>query len=193
MAGDGAGLTLEGISLVKDIISSNEGGIGYKSDQITYPAGLSYVPEDANPQTPAVFSVGKLGSLFHDDAILFTLRGNFRAYEQTIIDDPNSILTPVMANVYVQLETSSKSSFSSLEVQFTALQTPYGSAEDPRIRFNVAGRFDPAGTGDTLFHGVIEIDAQANVNLIVTDSAIEAGDGEISDNSPGGFGVGIAD
>ncbi len=191
MAEDGASLALDGISLVKDIVSTNEGGVGYKSDQITYPAGLGQVPDDASPKTPTVFSVGKLGSLFHDDSILFTLRGSFRAYEQTIIDDPDSILAPVMANVYVQLEASAKSGFSSLEVQFTALQTPYGTAQDPRIRFNVEGHYDPAGPGDTLFHGVIEIDQQANVTLI--ESAIAAGDGAISDNSPAGFGVSIPD
>ncbi len=194
MAEDG-GIALQAISVLKDFVSKGQGGLTYSSDQITYPKDLAQVPEDASPKTQAVASIGKLGSLYASDNITFLVHGDFRAYDQTIEDDPNSIVTPVMANVYIDLDSSEKAGLTELEIKFSALQVPYGTGQDPRIRFLCEGHYDPAGTGDLRFRAVVEIDQNANVNCVAGDDApkITGGDGEINDDSPNGFDVTIQD
>jgi len=69
--------------------------------------------------------------------------------------------------------------------RLTALHTAYETAADPKIRFVCDGHYDPAGSGDTRFRAVVEIDQNANVTVI--DKQITGGEGVISDDSPHGF------
>jgi hypothetical protein len=191
---DESNIALEAISVVKDFVSKGQGGLNYSSDQITYPRDLAQVPEDANSKEVMVANVHKAGSLYASDELTFSVYGQFRAYDQTIIDDPNAIVTPVMANVYIDLTSSEKAGLSELEIHFTALQTPYGNGTDPRIRFLCEGHYDPAGSGDFRFRAVVEIDQNGNVNCLEDDPPrITGGDGVISDDSPHGFDVTIQD
>lgn len=192
---DGGGFVLKALSFVKDFVSKGQGGLTYISDQVKYPGDLAQVPDDAVLKTQQVAYIHKLGSLYASDDITFFVHGNFRAYSQSIEDDPNSIVMPVLANVYVDLEDSQKAELTELEIHFTALETPYGTAQDPRIRFLCEGHYDPAGSGDARFRAVVEIDQNANVNCVGDDDhpKITGGDGAINDDSPNGFGVTIQD
>jgi hypothetical protein len=187
-----ADIALKAISIVPNIISKGQDGVSYTSDQITYPSDLAAVPDDAYPKIGSVAGIGKFGSLYHGDSIEFNLHGEFRPYDQLIEDDPNSVVTPIMANVYVDLYSSEKAGSSELEIHFTALKTPYGTAKDPRIRFLCEGHYDPAGTGDLRFRAVVEIDQNANVN-VVEGPQITGGEGEVHDYSPNGFSVSAPD
>jgi hypothetical protein len=191
MPGEGD-IALKAISIIPKINSQGQDGVSYTSDQITYPSDLAVVPGDAYPKIGSVAEIFKLGSLYHRDTFEFNLRGEFRPYDQLIEDDPNSVVTPIMANVYVDLYSSEKAGASELEIHFTALKTPYGTAKDPRIRFLCEGHYDPAGTGDLRFRAVVEIDQNANVN-VVEGPQITGGDGEVHDNSPNGFSVSAPD
>lgn len=128
-----ADIALRAMSIVPTIISKGQDGVSYTSDQITYPSDLAAVPDDAYPKIGIVAGIGKVGSLYHGDSIDFNLHGEFRPYDQLIEDDPNSVVTPIMANVYVDLYSSEKAGSSELEIHFTALKTAYGTAKDPRI------------------------------------------------------------
>src|ERR1035437_5340155 len=99
------GLALKAISVLKDFISKGQGGLNYTSDQITYPNDLGQVPGDVYSKTRQVTFIHKTGSLYASDEITFVMHGEFRAYDQPIENDPNSIVMPVMANVYVDLDS----------------------------------------------------------------------------------------
>jgi hypothetical protein len=191
-SGEGEGLVLKGVTVLKGMFDKGQGGITYTSDQITYPDDLKAVPDDLTRSGGSMAAcIGKRGYVYASDNIWFRVQGQFREYDQTILGDPNSVTTPVMANVYVDLEESEKAGLTELEIHFTALRTPYGTAEDPKIRFVCDGRYDPAGTGDTRFRSVLEIDQKGYVNVIEHD--VTGGDGVMSDDSPNGFFLTIAD
>jgi hypothetical protein len=180
---------LKTLNVLRDMTSDSQGGVSYTSDQVTYPHDLERVPEDAYPSAQAALYVHRQGYAYRDDQISFAVRGNFRAFDQLILGDPNSVTLPVMANVDIYLNGVEKAGHTTLEVRFSADATPYGTAEDPRIRFRCEGHYDPAGTGDTRFTAVLEVDQHANVNVI--GAQVTGGDGEIVDNSPAGFSLSI--
>jgi hypothetical protein len=182
----GTGVVLKAVSVLKNMVDKGQGGVNYSSDQITYPHDLALV-DDAVSKSKMVAYIHKSGYVYQSDAISFSVYGEFRAYDQVIENDPNSVVTPVMANVYIDLDQSDKAGLTELDIRFTALNTAFGTAEDPRIRFVCDGHYDPAGSGDTRFRAVVEIDQQANVNVI--DKQVTGGDGIISDESPSGFSV----
>ena len=179
---------LEYIKVEHDYMSSGSGGLVYSSDMVTYPRDLQRV-DDAYPKTNQVAYFGKQGYVY-TDKVWFELHGEFRPFEQLIEGDPNSITMPVMANVYITLaQFSDMSSKSELSISFKAMDTAYGTAEDPRIRFLCEGHYDPALTGDTRFRAVLEVDQNANVNVI--EYGITMGDGVLSNESPSGFALRI--
>jgi len=178
------------IGVATNYITGGSGGLSHSSDMITYPQGLLQVA-DAYPKTNRAAYFSKQGYIY-TDSIWFDLHGEFRAFDQLIEGDPDSITEPVMANVYITLGTSSDmSSKSELSIAFKAMTTAYGTPQDPRIRFLSEGHYDPALTGDTRFRVVLEIDQNANVNVI--EQQITMGDGVLSDESPGGFSLRIPD
>jgi hypothetical protein len=180
---------LQSISVLRDINSNSQSGVSYTSDQVTYPHDLPQVPEDAYWHERPALLVHHQGYVYNNDQISFAVRGNFRAFDQTIEGDPNSVATPVMANVDVYLDGIEKAGHTALEVRFSADATPYGTATDPRLHFRCEGHYDPAGGGDTRFTAVLEVDQHGNVNLV--SGQITGGDGEIADNSPSGFSLAI--
>jgi hypothetical protein len=177
------------LSVLRDLNSASQDGVSYTSDQATYPHDLERVPEDAYWHEKSALYVHKQGYAYQDDQISFAVRGNFRAFDQLIEGDPNSVTTPVLANVDVYLDSVKKAGHTVLEARFSADHTPYGTAEDPRIHFRCEGHYDPAGSGDTRFTAIIEVDQHANVNVI--GAQITGGDGEIADYTPAGLSVGI--
>jgi hypothetical protein len=131
--------------------------------------------------------------MYPADDILFSLHGDFRAYEVWIENDPNSVVTPVMANVYVTYDSrwsGGKAAATKLDIHFNALDTVFPPIEDPMIRYVCQGHYEPAGGGYIPFEFVIEIDQQANVNLIENRSSPGA---VVTDNSPKGIGLTVAD
>jgi hypothetical protein len=182
---EGADIVLKEVEVLSKMSSRAQDGIVWSSQQITYPRDLGRVDDDVFPRTQLVLSIFNNSPFFEDDEIEFYVKGDFRAYEQLILNDPNSIVTPVMANVRIELDSVKKSGSTKLDVSFTALETSFGTAEDPRIRFECNGHYDPAGDGDTKFNAMIEIDQQANVTVVST--RVVGGDGELGDNSPKGF------
>jgi hypothetical protein len=177
---------LKGINVVRDFSAKSQSGLTWTSDQITYPHDLGQVPDDAYPHSKTVAYFYKEASLFAGDRIAWGMHGNFRPFFQLVEGDPNSITPPVIANVYVGLDSVDKADRSELEIHFKALETPYGTPEDPRIRFLCEGHYDAAGTGECTFRAVVEIDANANVTC-VEGPQITGGEGQISDSSPNGF------
>jgi hypothetical protein len=180
---------LKTLSVLRDLTSDSQSGVSYSSDQVTYPHDLDRVPEDAYAREQTALYVHKQGYAYRDDQISFAVRGSFRAFDQLILGDPASITVPVMANVDVYLNGVDKAGLSTLEVRFSADATPYGTAEDPRIRFRCEGHYDPAGAGDTRFTAVLEVDQHANVNIVAAQ--VTGGDGQLGDNSPAGLSLAI--
>lgn len=190
-------LVLKAIQIYRQIVGTSESGLTWSSDQITYPADLAgqILPDDAydNSRSAAfIHKSGGMDGLFADDNMNFTVHGNFRPYSQVVEDDPASVVTPVLANVYVSYEPgfSQKATETELEIHFTALNTAFSTAEDPRVRFVCQGHYDPAGVGDVRFEVVIEVDTQANVTLVENRSGPDT---VVTDNSPDGFNLTIAD
>jgi hypothetical protein len=182
---------LAAIGVVSGYISGGSGGLSHSSDMNTYPKDLASVG-DAYPREHTAAFIYKQGELFTDE-LTFEVHGDFRAYDQQILEDPNSIVWPVMANVYITLAgalaANKISSKSELSIAFKAMETAYGTPQDPRVRFLCEGHFDPALTGDTQFRVVLEVDQDANVNVIQQEITI--GDGVLADNSPRGFSLHI--
>jgi hypothetical protein len=190
-------IVLQAIQIARQTFGTSESGITWSSDQITYPSNLvgQVLPDDANDRSQTVAWIHKTGGLdglLADDSIYFTVHGNFRPYSQVILDDPASVVTPVLANVYVSYYSAlgQKATETQLEIHFTALDTAFNSAEDPRVRFICEGHYDPAGPGDVRFAVVVEIDTQANVTLIENRSGPDT---IVTDDSPNGFDLTLPD
>jgi hypothetical protein len=182
---EGTDVVLKGVEVLSKMSSRDQDGIIWSTQHITYPRGLDRVDDDVFSRMQLVLSIFNSSPFFESDDIAFYMKGEFRAYEQLILNDPNSIVTPVMANVRIEPVRIQKSGSTKLDISFTALETSFGTAEDPRIRFECNGHYDPAGTGDTTFNALIEIDQQANVTVV--SFQIVGGDGELGDDSPNGF------
>jgi hypothetical protein len=182
---------LKTLNVLRDLTSDSQAGVSYTSDQVTYPHDLERVPEDAYSREQAALYVHKQGYAYRDDRISFAVRGNFRAFDQLIVGDPNSVTLPVMANVDMYLNGIEKAGLTTLEVRFSADTTPYGTADDPKIHFRCEGHYDAAGSGDTRFTAILEVDQHANVNVV--GAHVTGGDGQIADNSPAGLSVGITE
>ena len=194
----GAEFVLKGLAVAKDVISRSDSGITWTSDQVTYPADLkdNLLPEDVFPKSARLLRISKEGSydgLFASDDILFTLYGKFRAYEEVIQDDPESVITPVIADAYISYDahwSGGKATMSKADVHFTALDTVAGTADNPKIQFLCQGHYDPAPDGYIAFEFVVEVDQEANVNLAEDRSSSDA---VVTDNSPNGVQLGVAD
>lgn len=192
-----AELVLKALSVYKDTVGRSESGISWTSDQVTYPADLKgqLLSDDVFSKSGQVLVISKSGGLnglYAGDNIPFAVHGDFRAYDQVIENDPASIVMPVMANVYVSYEPSlsEKATLTEVEVHFTALDTIFGKAEDPRIRYVCEGHYDPAGPGDIRFAVVVEVDQNANVYLVENRSGPDV---SLTDNSPNGVYLTVAD
>lgn len=175
-----AAVVLGGIGIVQTAIQGSQGGLSYTSDQITYPKELERVgsAESRSSDAAYFFSSG----IFTDNKTRFRVHGDFSdSYEQ-----PNRS-NRVMANVYIDLAETTTYSQSLLTFNARALQTPYGTPEDPKVRFVCSGRFDPAGPGDCSYRVVLEIDQHCTVNAVETQ--ITNGEGNLMNLSPIGFGL----
>ncbi len=173
-----AGLVLGGISIVQAAIQGSQGGLSYTSDQITYPRELERVGNARSKSETAAyfFSAG----MFTDNETRFKVHGDFSdSYERA------NRSNRVMANVYIDLDETTSYSQSLLTFNARALQTPYGTPEDPKVRFVCSGRFDPAGPGDCSYRVVLEVDQHCKVNTV--ESQITNGEGNLQGYEYTGF------
>ena len=176
------GLALSGLAIAQSQINGVAGGLSYKSDQVTYPNGLSQVPATAREiegQAAEFYSYGT----FVDNKTKFKLHGTFGTKTEKTPQGEQT--TPVMANVYIDLAETTSYSKSELSFEAKAMSTPYGTPTNPKIRFVCSGRFDPAGFGDCNYRVVLEVDKHGNVACI--DKKITSGEGKVTDYSPIGF------
>jgi hypothetical protein len=155
-----AGAVLAGMSVVQDRIQNSQGGLTYTSDQITYPRDLERVVGVESRSLP-VAEFNQPLAMFTDTQTIFYLHGDFGR--------------GVMANVYIDVEDTTTYSTSLLSFSAKALQTPYGTPEDPRIRFVCTGRFDPAGFGDCGYRVVLEVDQTGHATPV--ERTITSGEG----------------
>lgn len=189
---------LKALEIEKDVVSKSESGISWTSDRVTYPQELKGQarPDDVYPNSATALRISKEGAfsgLFSADDILFTLYGNFRPYDQLIENDPYSVVTPVMADVYVSYDSrwsGGKATMSKVDVRFNALDTLSPPQENPKIQFLCQGSYEPAGGGYIPFEFVFEVDAQANVSLVENRSSTDA---TLTDNSPQGVELTVSD
>ncbi len=176
LARDGAvtaGLILGGIAIIQSQVNAVSGGLSYSSDQITYPSGLaSPMPASSktiNKRVASFFSAG----VFSNNDTSFNLHGDFsNSFENA------TAANRFMANVYIDLEDTTEYSKSDLSFNAKALQTAYGTAENPKIRFVCSGRFDPTGPGDCRYRFTLEVDQYGSTTVI--DPKITAGSGKIT-------------
>jgi hypothetical protein len=159
-----AGLGLSALGIIPSFVKVT-GELSYDSDQITYPKDLPRVAKTKSMER-TVASFRSYG-LFSNNKTDFKLYGEFSS-------DPES---PIMANVYFSLDNTTEYSYSALSFSAKALATPYGTPEDPRIRFVCTGRFDPAGKGDCRYRVVIEINKYGHATCI--EQKITAGKGDL--------------
>ncbi|MES0489514.1 MAG: DUF4157 domain-containing protein [Leptospirales bacterium] len=155
----GAGLVMGAISIGQTIMGPTTGSLTYQSDQISYPSGLKGVKiKKAISTEVAVF---RSFGMVTDNETIFKVHGNFsNSYEKA--NEKNRY----MANVYMDLDKTTTYSQSALSFSAKALTTPYGTPQDPKVRFVCRGRFDPAGSGDCMYRAVIEIDQYGNANCV---------------------------
>jgi hypothetical protein len=182
---------LKALNVTRGVVAKSESGITWTSDQVTYPADLAggVLPDDAYSKSKTVLYIHKEGAwagMYPADDIWFSLHGHFRAYEQLIENDPHSVVTPVMANVYVTYDAQlgSKAAATKVDVRFNALNTAFPPANDPRIRYVCQGHYEPAGGGHIPIHLVIEVDSEGKVKLIENRSSPNA---VVADDPPRGI------
>jgi hypothetical protein len=145
-------------------VSGSSGGLTWSSDQITYPKDLQSVGKATQVD---VHAAEFTGGAVTESRTVFNMKGSF------------SHNPPVMANVHFYEAESTTYSESSLTFQAKAMTTPYGPADDPKIRFECSGRFDPLGPGDVEFNITLEVDSWGS--CYVVDSP------HIQDNSTGAY------
>jgi hypothetical protein len=173
-----AGLGLAGLGLLQNQVNNPGEGLSYTSDQVTYPKELQRVGQTTRVnKTIARF---RSFGAFSDNVTDFNLDGEFsKSYEK------NNGTNRTMANVNIDLANTTSYSSSRLTFQAKALQTPYGTPENPKIRFVCSGRFDPVGIGDCNYRVVLEIDQHGNAYCI--EQSITSGKGDLSTIGSSGF------
>lgn len=169
----GAGLAALGI--LQNQVNNPGNNLSYSSDQVTYPKDLSMVPGSTKFIKQEIAHFFSYGAVVDNDTT-FNLCGDFGK--------------GIMANVRIELGKTTTYYTSALSFTAKALQTPYGSVEDPKIRFTCSGRFDPAGLGDCSYYVVLEIDQNGMVTPI--EASIVNGSGDLT-ASLGGFDLTIGD
>jgi hypothetical protein len=98
---------------------------------------------------------------FTDTLTKFVLHGDFSDSSEPAVSGNR-----VMANVYIDLDNTTTYYKSELGFKCIGLQKPYGTPDDPRLRFVCTGRFDPAGPGDLSYRAVLEVNQHGKVNCV---------------------------
>lgn len=174
-----AGLVMGGLGLLQGQVNVTQGELKFSSAQLQYPKEQERVGPDLK-------HVNKLAAEFYaegtfiDNKTKIFLRGEFSdSYA------PATEQNRVMSNVYLDIESTT--TYSKSELSFTAvgLDTPYGTAKDPKVRFACAGHFDPVGEGDVGYRALLEIDQHANVNCI--EFSLTHGEAFVTQSKTTGF------
>lgn len=175
VAAFGVGEALTAVGILQSQVSAKSGGLTYDSDQITYPEELK-MTGNAVSQSCGAAHFFSAGALFDNDTE-FWVFGDFDA----------SPKNPILANVRLNLKRTTSYSESSLSFSAKALKTAFGTPDDPKIRFECFGRFDPAGPGDCSYRAVIEVDKWCTVKCV--GSEITNGNGKLTGYDVNGFGL----
>jgi len=159
------------------VVQGAQGGDGWQADEVTYPADLDFTraPNLTTYEIPFAYFEYNIAQLFGDDVnrakIYFTLHGEFSASSDEPTADesaPTVAVNRVMKNCHVRLKSfeSPTRAFDAFTMQADALDKPSGDGKDPRIRWYVHGRFDPASFGDVDYGATVELDQFGNLRLI---------------------------
>jgi hypothetical protein len=166
----GVGEVLAAIAIVQQG-AQTAGGLVWQTDEITYPKSTASASgtESLDYQAAHFYAPGN----FTDCDTYFVAKGDF------------SVDPPILANVRIMLSTTTTYSSSSLSFTAKALDTAFGTPQDPRVRFECTGRFDPAGPGDASYDVVLEVNRSGEVHVI--SAQLTNGGGHLIDQSPSGF------
>lgn len=159
------------------VVQGAQSGDNWQADEVTYPAGLDFTRATQlnTLEIPFAYFEYNIAQLFGEDAnrakIYFTLHGEFSQSSDEAFgtdDQPEIAANRVMKNCHVRLSSfeSPTRALDAFSLQADALDTPYGSADDPRIRWYVHGRFDPASFGDVDYSATLELDQRGNLTLV---------------------------
>ena len=170
-------MTVEIALSALSVVQGAQAGDNWQGDEVTYPAGLDFTrATDLNTlEIPFAYFEYNVAQLIGEDAnrakIYFTLHGEFSQSSAEAVgsdDQPEIAVNRVMKNCHIRLSSfeSPTRAFDAFSLQADALDTPYGSADDPRVRWHVHGRFDPASFGDVDYSATLELDQQGNLTLI---------------------------
>jgi hypothetical protein len=162
---------LAALGIIQNQVSSSNGGLSYTSDQVTYPKDLNMVPGSTTPIDTTIATFASEGWFTADHDTQFNLKGDFGL--------------GIMANVRIDLEGTTSYSKSDLNFNAKALQTPYGTLADPRIRFVCSGKFDPVGFGDCSYSSTLEINQFGKIKVL--ENRITNGEGYLFGGIGGGF------
>jgi hypothetical protein len=174
-----AGLALAAGGLLQGQVNGKQDGLTFSSSVLQYPKEQARVGPNLKhvSKLAAEFFAG--GSVF-DNKTKFYLRGEFSDSSA-----PPTATNRVMSNVYIDVESTTTYYASTLSFAAIGLDTAYGTAADPKLRFVCQGRFDPAGAGDVGYRAVLEIDQHANVNCV--EFSLIHGDAFVYQSTTEGF------
>jgi hypothetical protein len=150
-------MSLEAYGLIVSLVSvaqAAQSGDNWSADEATYPSGLDRVDPSlcqTEPfDTPFASFAYDIIDLVGDGSetrawIQFNLRGELGEFRGK--DGESS---PVMANCNVYLHTfdSPTRALDAFSMAADVHPTNVGTADDPKIKYHVHGRFDPASFGD---------------------------------------------
>jgi hypothetical protein len=164
------------VQVMQGAHGDNKGGLTWQSDEARYPGDLARVGEAKDQTVVAVefvsridFMIG-LGGQKADVEPSSTIMAISGSYSRS--SDELTETNRVMANTrfVVSHTTLDSDADASLSFHANALDTPEGSADDPRIRWECTGAFDPymqsPGFFDIQYRLVFEQDQHGDIRLI---------------------------
>jgi hypothetical protein len=173
------GAGIGAVNVGQSLIQNQRGGLSYSSEQLTYPKDKKQISKDM-PTVKTQVAHFRSSGYVSDNDTTFAIIGDFG---EDMDEKGNS--TPFMANVFIDLGKTTTYYESKLSFNARGLQTAFGSAKDPRIRFSCTGEFDPAGPGHCFYQALIEVNRHGSVNA--RDLKITSGKGNITPFADHGF------
>jgi len=172
--GAAVGTALSALGILQSQVNATQGELQYTTDFVSYPAGTEMVPEASiSIKNPAAYFYS---GGFVPNSTYFVLAGEFG-------QDKSG--KPVMANLRMVLSVTTTYEYSKLTFFTKVLPSAYGTADDPKIRIECSGRFNPVGLGDCGYYAVLEVGKDAVVKCI--DGDITSGKGKLTKSDTTGF------
>lgn len=143
--------------VISDYIKKSSAQLNYSSDKVTYTTRPYRARSIRNIGRVARFrSAGTFTSSIYTN---FDLYGNFSFNHEG---------RPYMEDVYIDLDYRSDTTFLLSRLSFSTrfIRVIDSDRDNPRIRIECSGRFNPFGLSDSRYVVVLEIDKVANVEII---------------------------